>query len=107
MRYLLFWDISSAEPKDHQILGGPHGATILDRIMKMKQQPPPPPQKKSQNAPFSHPCLEGRRYKFRIYSYEHRRQHRGILDINYSRRRDEIPAPGSSVPRTLVRAKPR
>ena len=47
MRYLLFWDISSAEPKDHQILGGPHGATILDRIMKMKQQRRPPPPKKA------------------------------------------------------------
>ena len=42
MRYLLFWDIWSADPgmrayfklKDHQIIGTPHGATILDRIMK-------------------------------------------------------------------------
>ena len=42
MRYLLFWDIWSAyqlrhayfKPKDHQIIGAPHGATILDKIMK-------------------------------------------------------------------------
>ena len=42
MRYLLFWDIWSADPgmrayfklKDHQIIGTPDGATMLDRIMK-------------------------------------------------------------------------
>ena len=59
MRYLLFWDISSAEPKDHQILGGPHGATILDRIMKMKQQPPPPPKKKEKPKCTIFPSLSG------------------------------------------------
>ena len=103
MRYLLFWDIWSADPgmrayfklKDHQIIGTPHGATILDRIMK------------NEAAPFSHPCLVGKRYIFPIYFVQHRRQPGGILNINYSRLRDEIPAPGNSVPWTLVKAKPR
>ena len=35
------------KPKDHQIIGAPHGATILDRIMKNEaaNQPPLPPKK--------------------------------------------------------------
>ena len=44
MHYLLFWDISFAwfKPKNHQIVGRPHGATILDRIMKNETANPPP-----------------------------------------------------------------
>ena len=71
MRYLLFWDIWSADPgmrayfklKDHQIIGTPHGATILDRIIKNEEANQPPPAKswmkprKSKNAPFCHPHL--------------------------------------------------
>ena len=49
MRYLLFWDIWSADPgmrayfklKDHQIIGTPHGATILDTIMTNEAADPP------------------------------------------------------------------
>ena len=74
--YLVCWSWHAYfKPKDHQIIGRPHGATILDRIMKNEtaNPTPPPPHKswmkpcKSQNVPFSHPCLEGRRYKFPIY----------------------------------------
>ena len=36
------------KPKDHQIIGAPHGATILDKIMKndaaANHLPTPPPQ---------------------------------------------------------------
>ena len=32
------------KPKDHQIIGTPHGATILDIIMKNEAATPPPPQ---------------------------------------------------------------
>ena len=49
----------------------------------------------------------GGRKNFPSISYKHRRQPGGILNINYSRLRDEIPALGNSVPRTLVKAKPR
>ena len=74
--YLVCWSWHAYfKPKDHQIIGRPHGATILDRIMKNEiANPTPPPSHKSwmkpcksQNAPFSDPCLEGRRYKFPIY----------------------------------------
>ena len=116
--YLVCWSWHAYfKLKDHQIIGTTHGATILDRIMKNEAANPPsiapPPPKswvkprKSQNTPFSHPCLEGRRYRFPIYFVQNRRQPGGILNIYYSRLRDEIPAPGNSVPRTLVKAKPR
>ena len=74
--YLVCWSWHAYfKPKYHQIIGRPHGATILDRIMKNEiANPTPPPSHKSwmkpcksQNAPFSDPCLEGRRYKFPIY----------------------------------------
>ena len=79
MRYLLFWDISSADPgmlilsqKILRFIGRPHGATILDRIMKNETANPTSPptlpfQIMDETAAFSHPCLEGRRYKFPIY----------------------------------------
>ena len=75
--YLVCWSWHAYfKPKDHYIIGRPHGATILDRIMKNETANPPTPSprpkswmtpRKSQNAPFSHPCLKGRRYKFPIY----------------------------------------
>ena len=50
LRYLvcLSWH-AYFKSKDHQIKGTPHGATILDRIMKHEaanqaHPPPPPPQ---------------------------------------------------------------
>ena len=109
--YLVCWSWHAYfKLKDHQIIGTPHGVTILDRIMINEAANPPPKSwmtpRKSQNAPFSHPCLEGRRYRFPIYFVQHRRQPGGIPNINYSRLRDEIPAQGNT-PRTLVKAKPR
>ena len=71
--YLVCWSWHAYfKPKDHQIIGRPHGATILDRIMKNETANPTSPptlpfQIMDETAPFSHPCLEGRRYKFPIY----------------------------------------
>ena len=112
LEYLVCWSWHVYfKLKDHQIIGTPHGATILERIMTNEAAKPTPNHvwngTKRQNAPFSHPRLEGRRYRFPIYFVQHRRQPGRILNINYSRLRDEIPAPDNSVPRTLVRAKPR
>ena len=76
--------------------------------MKQQIQPPPPPlPSKSWMKPRHFPILlwRGGGINFPSISYKHRRQPGGILNINYSRLRDEIPAPGSSVPRTLVKAK--
>ena len=42
----IIFGLSSADPgmlikpKDHYIIGGPHGATILDRIMKNERSKP-------------------------------------------------------------------
>ena len=120
--YLVCWSWHAYfKPKDHYIIGRPHGTTILDRIMKNETTTvthlpsPPPPKKKYQGwhrakAKMHHfPILvwRGGGINFPSISYKHRRQPGGILNINYSRLRDEIPAPGSSVPRTLVKAKTR
>ena len=90
-------------------LGRRHGATILDRIMRNETANPtsPPAPSKSWMKPHHFPVLvwRGGGINFPSISYKHRRQPGGILNINYSRLRDEIPAPGSSVPRTLVKAK--
>ena len=86
LRYFVCWSWHGFfKPKDHQIIGRPHGATILDRIMKNEtaKPTPPPPHKswmkpcKSQNAPFSH--LWGG-INFPSISYKHRRQPGGILN---------------------------
>ena len=109
--YLVCWSWHAYfKPKDHQIIGRPHGATILDRIMKNEtanRKPTPLPPPKSWMKPHHFPILvwRGGGINFPSISYKHRRQPGGILNINYSRLRDEIPAPGSSVPRTLVMAK--
>ena len=118
LEYLVCWSWHACfKRKDHRIIGRPHGATILDRIMRNETVNPPPP-------PPGHPNHEWNRTKAKMHhfpilvrrggginfpsiSYNHRRQPGGILNINYSRLRDEIPAPGSSVPRILVKAKPR
>ena len=115
--YLVCWSWHAYfKPKD-QIIGRSHGATILNRNMKNETAnlqpppPPPPPPNHGSNrakAKMHHfPILgwRGGGINFPSISYKHRRQPGGILNINYSRLRDEIPAPGSSVPRTLVKAK--
>ena len=109
--YLVCWSWHAYfKPKDHQIIGRPHGDTILDRIMKNETAnptPPPPPSSKSWMKLYHFPILvcRGGGINFPCIMYKHRRQSGGILNINYSRLRDEIPAPGSSVPRTVVKAK--
>ena len=62
---------------------------------------------KSQNAPFSIFVWRGGGTNFLSILYKHRRQPDRILNIAYLRLCDEIPAPENSVPRTLVKAKPR
>ena len=98
MRYLLFWDISSADP----------GMLILSqKIIRLSEDPM---ERDRENAKMHHfPILvwRGGGINFPSISYKQRRKPGGILNINHSRLRDEIPAPGSSVPRTLVKAKPR
>ena len=107
MRYLLLLDISSAD-SDCQIVGRPHGATILDRIMKNETANSYPPPTQIMDEAAQKPKLMrhfsilfgglgwGRRYNFPSISYKHRRQPGGILNINYSRLCDEIPAPGGT-----------
>ena len=116
LEYLVCWSWHACfKRKDHRIIGRPQGATILDRIMRNETaNPPPPPHPNHEwnraKAKMHHfPILvrRGGGINFPSISYNHRRQPGGILNINYSRLRDEIPAPGSSVPRTLVKAKPR
>ena len=72
-----------------------------------KSSPPTTLPSKSWMKPHHFPILvfRGGGINFPSISYNHRRQPGGILNINYSRLRDEIPAPGSSVLRTLVKAK--
>ena len=75
--------------------------------MKQQTQPHPPPPPKSWMKPHHFPILvwRGGGINFPSISDKHRRQPGGILNIKSSRLRDEIPAPDSSVPRTLVKAK--
>ena len=108
--YVVCWSWHAYfKPKDHYIIGRPHGATILDRIMKNEtaNRTSPPPKSWMKPHDFLILVWRGGGINFPSISYKHRRQPGGILHINYSRLRDEIPAPGSSVPRTLVKAKPR
>ena len=121
LRYLVCWSWRAYfKPKDHYIIGRPHGATILDSGQnhekwnsKPPTPPPPPPpnhgwhRAKAKMHHFPILVWRGGGINFPSISYKHRRQPGGILNINYSRLRDEIPAPGSSVTRTLVKAKPR
>ena len=98
-------------------MGTPHGATILDRIIKNEEanQPPPPRQIMDETAqkpkctilPSSFVVWRGGGINVLSISYKHRRQPGKILNIKYLRLHYEIPAPGSSVPRTLVKAKTR
>lgn len=75
-------------------------------MKKETANPTPLPPPKSWLKPHDFPNLVWRRggINFSSTSYKYRRQPGGILNINYSRLRDEIPAPGSPVPRTLVKA---
>ena len=106
--YLVCWSWHAYfKPKDHQIIGRPHGATILDRIMKNETANPPPPPPPQIMKPHHFPILvwKGGGINFTSISDKHRRQPGGILNIKSSILRDDIPAPDSSVPRTLVKAK--
>ena len=102
MRYLLFWDIWSADPgmrayfklKDHQIIGTPHGATILDRIIKNEEANQPPPRQimdetaqkqKCTILPSSFVVWRGGGINVLSISYKHRRQPGKILNIKYLR----------------------
>ena len=118
LEYLVCWSWHACfKRKDHRIIGRPHGDTISDRIMRNETANPPPPppphsnhewnRAKAKMHYFSILVRRGGGINFPSISYNHRRQPGGILNINYSRLGDEIPAPGSSVPRTLVKAKPR
>ena len=115
--YLVCWFWNAYfMPKDHYIIGRPHGATILDRIMKNETANPPthpPPcqiMDDTAQKPNAPSLFEGEEvWISHLFSYKHRRQpgeKRNII-IRHSRLRDEIPAPGSSVPRTLEKGKPR
>ena len=122
----LFWDISSDPADSGMLILSQKTSTLQEDPMelqswtvswKMKQQTQPPPPPHSPNhgwhrakAKMHHfPILvwRGGGINFPSISYKHRRQPGEKLNINHSRLRDEIPAPGSSVPRTLVKAKPR
>ena len=87
--YLVCWSWHAYfKPKDHQIIGRPHGATILDRIMNNETAnptpppPPPPPPPKSWVKPHHFPILvwRGGGINFPSISYKHRRQPGGILN---------------------------
>ena len=113
--YLVCWSWHAYfKPKDHQIIARPHGATIVDRIMKNETANPTPPpplpnhrwnRAKAKMHHFPILVWRGGGINFPSISYKHRGQPGGILNINYSKLCDEIAAPGSSVPRTLVKAK--
>ena len=108
--YLVCWSWHAYfKPKDHQIIGRPHGATILDRIMKNETTNTNHGWNRAKAKMHHFPILvwRGGGINFPSISYKHRRQPGGILNINYSRLRDEISTPDSSVPRTLLKAKPR
>ena len=85
--YLVCWCWHAYfKPKDHYIIGGPYGATILDRIMKNEtaNPPPPPPSTTSPNHGWHRaktkmhhfPILvwSGGGINFPSISYKHRRQ---------------------------------
>ena len=113
LEYLVCWSWHACfKRKDHRIIGRPHGDTISDRIMRNETANPPHSNHEWNRAKAKmhyFPILvrRGGGINFPSISYNHRRQPGGIRNINYSRLGDEIPAPGSSVPRTLVKAKPR
>ena len=118
-RYLLFWEISSADPgmlilsqrsSDYRKTHDPWSYNLGQNHEKRnsKSNPPPPPSLPNHgwnSTIFPSLFVGAGGINFPSISYKHRRQPGGILNINYSRLRDEIPAPGSSVPRTLVKAK--
>ena len=70
-----------------------------------KPTPPPPPSQIMKPHHFPILVWNGGGINFTSISDKHRRQPGGILNIKSSILRDDIPAPDSSVPRTLVKAK--
>ena len=104
--YLVCWSWDAYFKPKGQVIGRPHRATILDRIMKNETANPlrPSPHKKihawnrAKDKMHHFPILvwRGGGINFPSILYKRRRQPGGILHINYSILCDEIPAPSST-----------
>ena len=88
LEYLVSWSWRAYfKPKDHQIIGRPHGATILDRVMKNETPNPTHPFPSSQIMDETgqkpkctiFPSLIGG-INFPSISYKHRKQPGGIFN---------------------------